>query len=308
MMLHGTNSLAFWTGNGDGTFAGKPDIVADADGEFYSAAAADFNGDGNVDLLLGNPPTASSLSGALLLFGDGNGNFAASPQSLPQTQFATVADFNADGRPDIATLGPNGVSILLGGLAAPTLSLTQVPPSPFDFGQTVSLIARVTPDPDAFQSITPTGNVELQDGSNAISVLPLNGLTAYFVTNFVPQTHNFTSTYIGDSRDQAASASLTVVENGPPAAISPVSSGFPLQALVVDANDNPIPNVAVTFSAPPSGPSGLFSGNPAATVLTDSRGIATAPVFVANGISGSYSLMATTTIGGISCSFALANP
>jgi hypothetical protein len=309
-----TNGLVFWTGNGDGTFTMARGFGPPFSGDFNVLAAADFDGDGNLDLIMYStdtgllPPSDPVFTGTFLLFGDGKGNFTSSPQAMFPSKFLTVGDFNADGRPDIAALGTDGVSILLGGLAAPAITLTEVPPSPFDFGQTVSLFATVTPDAAAFQTTMPTGNVELMDGANVVSLIPLNGSSAYFVTPFVPRTHFFTATYLGDTRDAAASASLTVIENGPPATISPVSAGFPLQAIVVDANGNPVPGIAVTFRAPLSGPGGLFSGATSATVLTDSRGVATAPVFVANGISGSYAVTATTVIGGISCSFPLSNP
>jgi hypothetical protein len=67
---------------------------------------------------------------------------------------------------------------------------------------------------------------------------------------------------------------------------------LPLQVQVTDRYGNPIADVAVTFRAPPSGPSGNFSAS--ATVLTNSQGIATAPSFTANNKTGTFTVTATT--------------
>jgi hypothetical protein len=65
--------------------------------------------------------------------------------------------------------------------------------------------------------------------------------------------------------------------------------------------------VAVTFSAPSSGASGVFSGSGSnsVTVGSDSTGAVTATTFTANGIAGSYTLTADSQYGSVS--FSLAN-
>ncbi len=65
-----------------------------------SAAAADFNEDGKLDMAVANPPQA----GVTILLGDGTGNFHS--QSIPgvgfQPWFIVAADFNSDGHQDLA--------------------------------------------------------------------------------------------------------------------------------------------------------------------------------------------------------------
>jgi len=66
--------------------------------------------------------------------------------------------------------------------------------------------------------------------------------------------------------------------------------GTQWQATVTDQNSNPVSGVAVTFSAPSAGPSGIFqSGGVTYTLMTNAQGVATAQVFTANGIAGYYS-------------------
>jgi subtilase family serine protease len=102
---------------------------------------------------------------------------------------------------------------------------------------------------------------------------------------------------------------------GPPAILTAVGqttqsnpinnfSFTPLQALVTDAGGNPLPNVMVTFSAPGSAASIVFSYSN--TVLTDSSGIA-ADDFATNGIPGVCTIVASVTGTASTATFSLAN-
>ena len=83
-----------------------------------------------------------------------------------------------------------------------------------------------------------------------------------------------------------------------------------LQAKVTDAFGNPLSNINVTFTAPSNGPGGMFtvSGSPSlvATVATDASGLATAPVFTANVLAGSFTVTAAAAGIGVT-QFNLAN-
>jgi len=65
--------------------------------------------------------------------------------------------------------------------------------------------------------------------------------------------------------------------------------------------------VAVTFTAPSGGASGVFSasGTNTVTVGADSSGMVSAPTFTANGIAGSYTVIASSQYGTVT--FALTN-
>jgi hypothetical protein len=71
--------------------------------------------------------------------------------------------------------------------------------------------------------------------------------------------------------------------------------GGPLQARVTDADGNPVQGASVTFAILPgtTGAGASFlGGEPSAT--TDSNGLATSPPFVANGVPGRFSAIAST--------------
>jgi hypothetical protein len=72
--------------------------------DYGSVRVADFDGDGNKDIAI-----ACHFSKTYVLYGDGKGDFTrfvTVPQTNPNmtSRALTVADFNGDGRPDIATL------------------------------------------------------------------------------------------------------------------------------------------------------------------------------------------------------------
>jgi hypothetical protein len=90
-------------GRGDGTF-GPPASYA-AGYAPYSLAAADFNGDGILDLAAGGP------GGVRVLLANGDGSFQSIPvdYAAGNNSSLAVGDFNSDGYPDLATAS---VSIL----------------------------------------------------------------------------------------------------------------------------------------------------------------------------------------------------
>lgn len=109
-----SNRVFEFAGNGAGDFtltesfpSGAPGFHTNSGRPFLDFAAADFNGDGKIDMaLLGSTSTESAVDNPVqfltLRFGDGNGNFGA-PMTLPERQdHFTVGDFNGDGKPDLA--------------------------------------------------------------------------------------------------------------------------------------------------------------------------------------------------------------
>jgi hypothetical protein len=73
-----------------------------------------------------------------------------------------------------------------------------------------------------------------------------------------------------------------------------VGSAFPvaLAVTIADAFGNPFSGTSVTFTPPGSGAGGTFTGS--STVSTNAAGLATAPVFTANGTIGAYSVNASS--------------
>ena len=111
----------YWTGNTTNvptTFNRLPTSTVPAQPSF--AVVADFNGDGNLDWAATNP----SLGTVTVAFGLGNGSFVQAPGSpfqLGGSPFTlAAADFNGDGKPDLAVdTGSSGHSAELGRFAVP---------------------------------------------------------------------------------------------------------------------------------------------------------------------------------------------
>ncbi len=105
-----TNGVSVLLGNGDGTFRAA---VSSPSRGSLSIAAGDFDGDGNMDIVLGNGDVQR---------GNGDGTFAATTSTLPLPLadaggLPVVGDFSNDGKLDVAISDmsdPNGVHIFLG--------------------------------------------------------------------------------------------------------------------------------------------------------------------------------------------------
>jgi hypothetical protein len=118
-----TNTGKLWALLNDGTARftaapGSPLVVKDLD----AVVTADFNGDGKVDLGVSGYPSNSAPEAITVLNGDGTGRFqlaAGSPFMLGGENYGLlVADFNGDGRPDLASANPDNdpghLSVFLG--------------------------------------------------------------------------------------------------------------------------------------------------------------------------------------------------
>jgi hypothetical protein len=112
-------------GRGDGTFTivNGNFGIGNGTSTSNSIAAADFNGDGKLDLVQTCASDDDQPCNYLLIqFGNGDGTFMQPPAVFIAFEFSgsqsmAVGDFNGDGKPDLAVTnsGANGVSVFLNG-------------------------------------------------------------------------------------------------------------------------------------------------------------------------------------------------
>jgi hypothetical protein len=107
------SNIYFVHGDGAGNFSGPVATSAALDPVSFSHAIAvgDFDGDGNLDLVVTN----SSDKSLAILLGNGAGAFTLSTLNLDRpAQSVAAADFNGDGKLDLAVADSNSVWTLLG--------------------------------------------------------------------------------------------------------------------------------------------------------------------------------------------------
>jgi len=100
-------------GNGDGTL--QAPIVMTLDLHVTVAAVADFNGDKKADLVANLSDANDNATGAEVLLGNGDGTFQTPKTVLTGAESVlTVADFNNDGKLDLAVSASEAVQIMKG--------------------------------------------------------------------------------------------------------------------------------------------------------------------------------------------------
>ncbi len=112
--------------------------------------------------------------------------------------------------------------------------------------------------------------------------------------------------------DTPTSSTVTYVEissGSPQFTVVNTSFNTPLVAIVKDQYGLPVSGVDVTFAAPNSGASGIFSGTSTYqnVVTTDSNGLATASTFTANSTGGIYIVEASASGVGTPAAFQMEN-
>lgn len=289
----GQAELVTVPGNGDGTF-GTPSVTNLTGGDSIRSAAlagGDFDGDGNVDLVLIDSEDFSGV-----FYGKGNGTFTSVPASgyvVPKDLInvaagapAVVVDLNKDGKPDI--LAGSTVLLNLYG-AAPvipatttlglTASATAIAP-----GGSLKLTATVTPA--AGSTATPTGTVTFKNGTTTIGTGTVRAGVATLTTTSltVTGTDTVSASYSGDtdfSGSPSAGVNVTVTSGAQTATL----------ALAASPGNSTTVNQVVTFTA--------TLGGVSFTPIAPTGNV----TFTANGtaISGCNPVAVNTTTGVATC-------
>ena len=113
----GYGYLTILFGHGDGTFTINATQMLPAGINFQPGiGVADFNGDGNLDIVVDAGANGGSLQ-AIVFLGNGDGTFTIAPNASAIAEFdapPAIGDFNRDGIPDMAFAEATQVRTLLG--------------------------------------------------------------------------------------------------------------------------------------------------------------------------------------------------
>ena len=283
-----------------------------------SLVSADFNGDGNLDLVA---TFSSSPNSGVFLAGDGHGDFTTTTFDAGSVGYpgnSAAGDVNGDGTPDLITAN-GGISVVTTNTNN-AVRLAATAPATATAGTAVALT--VTADNSSGQpSSNYVGTVHFTS-TDPNAVLPADytftaadaGSHTFSVILKTAATESITvtgGTFTATSAvavSAAAPATVVTTAGTPQSALTGQPFAVNLQALVEDAYGNPVAGASVVFAAPASGAGAAFPGGSlSATALTNANGYATAPTLTSNATVGGYSVTATVAGAGTPATFQLSN-
>jgi hypothetical protein len=234
---------------GDGTFA--PPVSYDPGGGSLSCAITDVNGDSRPDLIVPLVQGNDGNGKVAVLLGNGNGTIQP-PLTFDSGGFGArsvaIADFNGDGRLDVAVANGSGsLGVLLNntGPHTPTTTALVSSANPIGIRKTVTYTATVTT-----QAGDATGTVSFKDGDKIIATVNVTANQAAFSTFYKTiGTHAITAVYSGDIHNSvSASSVLTEYVQGATKTVvttsgSPSHAGQPVTfTATVTSKFGPIPD------------------------------------------------------------------
>jgi CSLREA domain-containing protein len=330
----GWNGGSGWSGGSGGTYGGNG---GDGDGgDLDAGGGGDLGGGGGGGAALG--PAIFVNQGSLYLFNSGASGSTATPGSGGSGYSVLGAQPGGPGTavptPVYNYQGTVNCSATSGGIAG-ALSGT-APSDSYSVQFALTAPSQVTAGVET-NSLTVTAkdsNHNLIAGYAGLVDLTSSNAEPYFASTPVALacgtvTEDFGLGKVGSSTISATDAtnsewtgtsgSITVVA-GPAGVIVANPGSTPqgtlpntafasaLSATVTDAYGNTIGGASVTFTAPLSGASGLFSNaTNTTTATTNSSGVASATAFTANGTGGPYTVTASVAGVATPASFSLTN-
>jgi FG-GAP-like repeat len=245
------SNIYTFLGNGDGTFqAANTLAIASNDTSVASMAVADFNKDGNPDIVVGNADDYTEV-----LLGNGDGTLVETALALGQRPTSlAAADLLGNGYPEILagegdTQG-QGYSLAVfenqptgwtAALATPTVTVS---PSPASITTAQSTMVSVTVS-GAAGSPTPTGTVTLTSGAYTSAATTLTSGSAVITvpgSSLAVATDTLTATYTPDTASStvynSATGTNTVTVTSAPAPGFTLSNGGNVSVVAGAASGN----------------------------------------------------------------------
>jgi hypothetical protein len=158
--------------------------------------------------------------------------------------------------------------------------------------------------------VTGGSSASITTSSTGVATTPdltANGTAGTFTVSATIQGYNGNALF---TLTNEAGSPYSIAKGSGASQTTTVGTAFavPLSVTVTDQNKNVVSGVAVTFTSPSTGASGVFAGaSNSVTVTTDSNGVAVAPTFVANHLAGGYAVLISVTGLDTSTAFSMVN-